>query len=75
VTLLHKLTFIADRGLGAIEYQPKEHQKTTQIEDIIFAKTLHEDMKKILEKNQETYSIDMLMNIIDSASPVRWSKT
>ncbi len=70
VTLLHKLTFIADRGLGAIEYQPKEHQKTAQIEDVISAKTLHEDMRKILEKDQKTYSIDMLMNIIDSASPV-----
>lgn len=70
VTLLHKLTFIADRGLGAIVYKPKEHQKTAQIEDIISAKTLHEDMRKVLEKDQQSYSIDMLMNIIDSASPV-----
>lgn len=27
VTLLHKLTLIADRGLGAIEYKPKQQQK------------------------------------------------
>jgi serine/threonine-protein kinase HipA len=70
VTLLHKLTFIADRGLGAIEYKPKEHQKNGQIEDIVSAKNLHEDMRKVLEKDQDSYSIDMLMNIIDSASPV-----
>lgn len=70
VTLLHKLTFIADRGLGAIEYKPKEQEKTIEIDQIISAKSLHEGMKKVLEKNQQVYSIDMLMNIIDSASPV-----
>jgi len=70
VTLLHKLTFIADRGLGAIEYKPKEEQKFHQIKDIISAKNLHENMRKILEKDQQNYSIDRLMNIIDSASPV-----
>ena len=70
VTLLHKLTLIADRGLGAIEYKPKQQQKIRQIEDVISVKSLHEDMRKILEKDQHNYSIDMLMNIIDSASPV-----
>ena len=70
VTLLHKLTFIADRGLGAIEYRPKEQKNFRELKDIILAKNLHEDMQTILEKDQENYSIDMLMNIIDSASPV-----
>ena len=70
VTLLHKLTFIADRGLGAIEYRPKEQENFRELKDIILAKNLHEDMQTILEKDQENYSIDMLMNIIDSASPV-----
>ncbi len=70
VTLLHKLTFIADRGLGAIEYRPKEQENFREFKDVILAKKLHEDMQTILEKDQENYSIDMLMNIIDSASPV-----
>ena len=26
VTVLHKLAFIGDRGMGAIEYRPKEHE-------------------------------------------------
>ena len=26
ITVLHKLAFIGDRGMGAIEYRPKEHE-------------------------------------------------
>lgn len=70
VTLLHKLTFIADRGLGALEYKPKEQQKMRQIEDIVGVKSLYEDMRKVLEQDQDNYSIDTLMNIIDNASPL-----
>lgn len=27
VFLLHKIAFIGNRGMGAIEYRPKEHEK------------------------------------------------
>lgn len=70
VTLLHKLTFIGYRGLGGIEYKPKEQENITPIENIISVKKIHEDMIKALQKDQKDYSIDMLMNIINSASPV-----
>jgi len=71
VTLLHKLSFIGDRGLGAIEYKPKE-QTYTNFEELIYSiQALHENMKQVLTPNtQEHYSIEMLMSIINSASPV-----
>ena len=70
VTLLHKLIFIADRGMGAIEYRPKEHQDSIDIDRIISARDIRDNMNKVLEKQGKDYSIDMLMNIIDSASPI-----
>ncbi|MDQ1340862.1 MAG: serine/threonine-protein kinase HipA [Campylobacterota bacterium] len=71
VSLLHKLTFIADRGMGAIEYKPKEHQDpVVKIGLVESVKSLRDGMNKIFENNASEYSIDMLMNIIDSASPI-----
>ncbi len=70
VTLLHKLIFIADRGMGAIEYKPKEHQDFEDIQKTVSVKNMREDMIKVLQKQGDDYSIDMLMNIIDSASPI-----
>ena len=70
VTLLHKLTFIADRGIGAIEYKPKEHADSTDVTKTISARNMRESMNKVLEKDGKNYSIDMHMNIIDSASPI-----
>ena len=72
VSLLHKLAFIGDRGIGAIEYEPKEHESKNYFDDEIqSAQTLRADMRKILEdKNSDDVSITHLMNIIDSASPV-----
>jgi len=70
VTLLHKLIFIADRGMGAIEYRPKEHQDFEDIQKTVSVKNMREDMIKVLQMQGDDYSIDMLMNIIDSASPI-----
>ena len=68
ITLLHKLAFIGDRGMGAIEYYPKEHDESVLKADVINAKAVYEKMKKSM--NDKDSSIEDLMNILDSVSPV-----
>ena len=68
ITLLHKLSFIGDRGMGAIEYSPKEHDENVLRADVINAKDAYEKMKKNIDDNNS--SIEDLMNILDSVSPV-----
>ncbi len=69
ITLLHKLAFIGDRGMGAIEYRPKEHEDNiTDSTSILNAKEAYEEMKKNIT-NKES-SITNLMNILDSVSSV-----
>lgn len=68
ITLLHKLAFIGDRGMGAIEYLPKEHDASILKADVINAKDAYEKMKKNI--NDKHSSIQDLMNILDSVSPV-----
>ena len=68
ITLLHKLSFIGDRGMGAIEYSPKEHDENVLRADVINAKDAYEKMKKNINDNNS--SIEDLMNILDSVSPV-----
>ena len=70
ITLLHKLAFIGDRGMGAIEYQPKEHEKSSDIESVLLAKDTYEEMKKFLDAKNAFVPITKLMTIIDSVSPV-----
>lgn len=67
VTLLHKLSFIGDRGMGAIEYLLKEKDGVVLSDIAINAKEVYEDMKKSLK---EESSIETLMNIRESVSPV-----
>lgn len=68
VTLLHKLAFIGDRGMGAIEYLPKEHDESSLKANVINAKDVYEEMKKRI--NDKDSSIADFMNILDSVSPV-----
>jgi len=68
ITLLHKLAFIGDRGMGAIEYLPKEHDENVLRADVINAKDAYEKMKKNIDDKDS--SIEDLMNILDSVSPV-----
>ncbi len=68
ITLLHKLSFIANRGMGAIEYLPKEHNEDILKADVINAKDAYEKMKNSI--NNKDSSIQELMNILDSVSPV-----
>ncbi len=68
ITLLHKLAFIGDRGMGAIEYLPKEHDEGVVKADVINAKDVYEKMKKNIDDKDS--SIEDLMNILDSVSSV-----
>lgn len=68
ITLLDKLGFIGDRGMGAIEYLPKE-KDTQAIQDIsINAKEAYEEMREGIKRDEA--SIESLMNIRESVSPV-----
>ena len=68
VTALHKLAFIGDRGMGAIEYRPMEEKGSDTHDIAINAKEVYEEMKQgLVEKNP---SIETLMNIRESVSPV-----
>lgn len=68
VTNLHKLAFIGDRGMGAIEYLPKEEDSAVAPDVAINAKEVYEEMKQGLERDDS--SIETLMNIRESVSPV-----
>lgn len=68
VTLLDKLAFIGDRGMGAIEYRPKEEEGEVATDVAIDAKEAYEEMKQGLEEDDP--SIETLMNIRQSVSPV-----
>jgi serine/threonine-protein kinase HipA len=68
VTPLHKLAFIGDRGMGAIEYLPKEEDGIVAPGDVINAKAAYEEMKQGLVRDDS--SIETLMNIRESVSPV-----
>lgn len=68
ITLLHKLAFIGDRSMGAIEYLPKEHEESILNEDVINYKDAYEKMKKNIDDKDS--SIEDLMNILDSVSPI-----
>ena len=68
VTALHKLAFIGERGMGAIEYRPKEEDSATTTDLCINAKEAYQKMKHSLDKDDS--SIEVLMNIRQSVSPV-----
>lgn len=70
ITLLQKLTFIADRGMGAIEYMPKEHQDVEDVGVAISAKELREEMCLVLNNDLKNRTIRDFMNIINNASPI-----
>lgn len=70
-TLLQKLTFIADRGMGAIEYAPKEHEEIMEAAIALSAKELREEMRRlVLDDDIKNTTIRDFMNIINNASPI-----
>jgi len=69
ITVLYKLAFIGDRGMGAIEYRPKEHEdKKDNAQIVQNAKEAYETMKMNIKN--ENSSIQDLMSVLDSVSPV-----
>ncbi len=71
ITLLHRLSFIGDRGMGAVEYRPKEEDVLAKhFGDTLIIKKMYENVKNILMNNTEAYSIEALMDIIPQASPL-----
>lgn len=71
ITLLHRLSFIGDRGMGAIEYRPKEEEISIDgLGDTMVVKEMYENVKNILMNKTEEYSIEALMGIIPQASPL-----
>lgn len=68
ITLLHKLAFIGDLGMGALEYLPQEYEDSKNVQQVFNAKDAYETMKHDLD--DENCSIESLMNIINSVSPV-----
>ena len=68
MTVLHKLAFIGNRGMGAIEYLPKEEDLSLSSDFAINAKEAYEELKQSLEKDDS--SIEALINIRQSVSPV-----
>lgn len=74
VGVLHRLAFIGDRGMGALEYRPKEHDTTPSILKSVDASTLYKHNKQVFESTG-TLTIDDIMNhLFDSASPVGGAK-
>ncbi len=70
VTLLQKLTFIADHGMGAIEYVPKENEDVMDASIALLARELREEMRSVLDDELKEFRIKPFMNIINSASPL-----
>lgn len=73
LSLIHRLMFVGDRGIGAIEYKPREHDTTKQTEETISIIDVYNKSKEILS-NTKTHSIEELMSYIDSASPIGGAK-
>lgn len=68
INLLDKLAFIGNRGMGAIEYITQEKDDNISSDFIVNAKEAYEQMKENIESKNS--SIQSLMNIRDSVSPV-----
>ena len=73
VSILHRLAFIGNRAMGALEYLPKEHDKSVS-KKTVNASQLYLNNKK-LHSSTENITLDEIMAyLIDSASPVGGAK-
>jgi serine/threonine-protein kinase HipA len=71
ITLLDRLSFIGDRGMGAIEYRPKEGENVLKVQqNVLVAKNIFENMQDIFSKKQESYLVEELMEVLYGASPL-----
>ena len=71
ITLLDRLSFIGDRGMGAIEYKPKVDSSIPKHSShVLVAKEVHESMQDILSDKKEFYLVEELMEVLYNASPL-----
>lgn len=71
ITLLDRLSFIGDRGMGAIWYKPKQEQEVLeQLDEVLIAKDIFENMQDILSNKKDTFLVKELMEILYFASPL-----
>jgi serine/threonine-protein kinase HipA len=73
ISILHKLAFIGDRGMGALEYRPKQRDIDKTSIDIVSIKDIR-DKEKALRCNKDTTIDELLSYIVDSVSPVGGAK-
>lgn len=69
ISLLDRLMFIGDRGIGALEYKPKLNDDIIE-EKIISVKYLKDYSRKILNEEMEDIGPTTISNIVDTASPI-----
>ena len=69
ISMLYRLMFIGDRGMGAIEYRPSRDTSSHEQQEIKNIKLAYNDMRDI-EEGEKAASAEDLYNLIDSASPV-----
>ncbi len=73
VSILHRLAFIGNRAIGALEYVPCEHVDTSISEKTINARELYINNRNLHSKEDLTID-EMMAHMIDSASPVGGAK-
>lgn len=74
ISLLEKLAFIGNRGMGAIEYRPQLLDDNKDIDRVLAVKDVYEKMKNMLGGDGDISSIDELMSIMGSVSPLGGGK-
>ena len=73
VSILQRLAFIGDRGIGALEYRPKEHESKETDLSVTASELYLKD--KELHNHESIIDYDTLMTrMVDSASPVGGAK-
>jgi len=76
LSVLERLSFIGNRGMGALEYEPKEeHDKKSNIfQYSIDAQELYIRNKQLHQSNKVLHIDEIMSHMIDSASPVGGAK-
>lgn len=76
LSVLERLSFIGDRGMGALEYEPKEQhtQSSNLFQHSIDAKELYIRNKELHQADKTLHIDEIMTHMIDSASPVGGAK-
>ena len=74
VSVLHRLAFIGNRAIGALEYVPSEHSDSSIKKETIQARELYIQNRNIHDKEENLTINEIIAHMIDSASPVGGAK-